>query len=45
MLFAAARFYFKQRREAKLSFPLSNRVIDRGLSAMNGCKGIGGEKP
>lgn len=31
--------------EAHLSFPFSNRVIDRSLSAMNGCKEKGGKNP
>lgn len=28
-----------------MSFPFSNRVIDRSLSAMNGCKREGGKNP
>lgn len=33
----------KQHRAALLSLPSYNRVIDRSLSAMNGCKGKGGK--
>lgn len=40
---AAARRFSTRSMGAELSFPISNRVIDRSLSAMNGCKGKGGK--
>lgn len=40
------RRFGQRRREQELpASPFSNRVIDRSLSAMNGCKGKGGENP
>lgn len=41
----ARRYREKRSKEAQVSFPFSNRVIDRSLSAMNGCKREGGKNP